>query len=90
MKNESNAKLDAMEEKTIRVMDTMPQHQQEKLLDFWGGFQNFFTDFIGWIGRAWNKVVEAIKAAWVAVKTVVTGIFKGICKALSFLNPFNW
>ena len=80
-----------MEEKTLNQMDAMPPKQQENLMGFWNGFQRFFTDFVGWIPRAWCKVLEKIiQVIWEAAKTLVTGLFKGIGKAFSLLNPFNW
>ncbi len=90
MKKQNNDKLDAMEEKAMNAMDNMSVPQQEQLVDFWGGFKSFFTDLMGWIGRAWNKVLEAIKALWTEVRNVVTGIFRGIKKALNIFNPFSW
>ena len=83
MKAESIANSDASTERTIALIEGLPEDQQKKAADFWEALLNAFASFweqvltqverifeytVEWLSQVW----EQVKASWSSVKQIWT------------------
>ena len=79
--------MNQQREKVKNDLEKLTPEEQEQVLTFWGGVQEFLGKLLGWLKGMFDKVLEKIKQGWQLIKDTVKSIFNTVFDAIT--NAFK-
>lgn len=83
-----NSKIDDIQEKVLKEVESLPPEQQESVVTFWEISSEFLTKLFDWISIKFKKLVKLIKQG---LSYMVNKIEQFFSTAVSWIkNAFNY
>ena len=79
--------MNQQREKVKADLEKLTPEEQELVLTFWSGVQEFMGKLLGWLRDMFNKVLEKIMQGWQLIKDTVKSIFNTVFDAIT--NAFK-
>jgi len=70
--------MDDQTEEMCQELDNLTPSQQSDVVTFWDGATSFLSGVMNWMGKMFDKIIEAIREGWRWVKEKVTGVFNTV------------